>query len=313
MDKREFGDWGFKLGALALAAFVWFHAVTELSYRRDLRIPLLVEDPPASPTAGDLIVANPIPSHAIVVVSGKGKDLLGLDGDEFLLRVQPSADRGGGRRSFRLTADQVEATEAVVARVEEVSDPKEVEVVLDDRVEREVEVRPYTSLEIADLYTLVGGIRVHPDRVRVSGPARHLEALEFVHTDSLILTGIYEDVETVLDLHVPPGKRLTLSDARATIALNIQELAGDHINNVPVTVRNEGRRRFSAEPSRVAVHVRGGADVIFNLDAETDIGLFVDYKAWRDGESDGTVLVTPNDAFEVLQITPARVSLVERQ
>ena len=311
MDKRDFGDWGFKLAALALAAFVWFHTVTELSYRRVLSIPLLVEDPPASATSGDLIIASSIPSHATVVVTGKGKDLLSLNGDEFLLRVQPSADRGA-RLSFRLTADQVEVTEAVAARVEEVREPKEVEVVLDERVEREVEVRPYTSLGIADLHTLVGGIRVQPGRVRVSGPARHVAALDFVRTDSLVLSGIHEDVETVLALHVPPGKRLTLSDARVTLTLDIQELAEDDINNVPVTVRNQGRRRFSAEPSRVAVHVRGGADVIYSLDGETDVGLFIDYAAWRDGGSDGTVLVVPNDTFEVLQITPSRVSLVER-
>lgn len=312
MDKRDFGDWGFKLGALVLAAFVWFHAVTELSYRKDLSIPLVVEDPPASPTSGDLIVANSIPSHAIVVVSGKGKDLLRLNGEEFLLRVQAPANRRGARLSFRLTADQVEVTEAVSARVEEVRDPKEVAVVLDDRVEREVEVRPYTSLEIADLHTLVGGIDVQPDRVRVTGPGRHVEALDYVHTDSLVLSGIHEDVEAVLELHVPPGRRLELSDAWVTLTLDIQELAEDDINNVPVTVRNQGSRHFSAEPSRVAVQVRGGADVIYSLDGETDIGLFVDYKAWRDGGSDGTVLVAPNDTFEVLQITPSRVSLVER-
>ena len=312
MDKRDFGDWGVKLGALALATFVWFHAVTELSYERDLDIPLVVDDPPFSPTSGDLMVANRTPPLATVVVSGKGKDLLRLNGEEFLLRVQPSAGRGGAHLSFRLAADQVEVPAAVDVRVEEVREPKEVEVVLDNRIEREVEVRPYTSLVIADLHTLVGGIRVQPDRVRVSGPARHVEDLDFVHTDSLVLTGIHEDVETVLELHVPPGMRLTLSSTRVTLTLNIQELAEDKINNVPVTVRNEGRRRFSAEPSRVAVKVRGGADVIFHLDGETDIGLFVDYTAWRDGGSDGTVLVDPSDNFEVLQITPSRVSLVER-
>ena len=37
-------DWGAKLGAVLLAAALWFHAATEDSYRRDLDVPLIVEE-----------------------------------------------------------------------------------------------------------------------------------------------------------------------------------------------------------------------------------------------------------------------------
>ena len=312
MNKRDFGEWGVKLGVFALAALVWFHAVTELSYRRELSIPLVVEDPPSSPPAGDIIVANPTPEYVTVVVSGIGKDLLALSGDEFLLRVQPTRGRRGAQLSFRLSPDQVEPTGDVPVRVEEVKEPRELTVVLDRRVERELPVRLVMRLEIADSYTQVGDTGLDPVSVTVSGPASHIADLSSVSTDSLVLTAISEDVSERVALKIPSGTRLDLSETHVTVTLDIQELAGDFsIINVPVEVRNSGRSRTTPEPSRVSVRVKGGADVIYSL-TETDIGLYVDYEACRDGRSDGTILVDADKSFEVLQISPSRVRIVER-
>ena len=168
-------------------------------------------------------------------------------------------------------------------------------------------------LDIADSYTQIGDTGLDPVSVTLSGPASHIADLSSVSTDSLVLTAISEDVSERVALKIPSGTRLDLSETHVTVTLDIQELAGDFsIINVPVEVRNSGRSRTTPEPSRVSVRVKGGADVIYSLNAETDIGLYVDYEAYRDGRSDGTILVDADKSFEVLQISPSRVRIVER-
>jgi hypothetical protein len=82
-------DWGIKAGAIVLAVFLWFHAITEQRYETETQVRLLVEDPP--PSVGvdnEMIVASEIPSTVRVLATGRGKDLLQLDDDAFVLRIK---------------------------------------------------------------------------------------------------------------------------------------------------------------------------------------------------------------------------------
>jgi hypothetical protein len=64
-----------------------------------------------------------------------------------------------------------------------------------------------------------------------------------------------------------------------------------------------------AEPSRVTVRVRGGADLIGSLDPEADLGLTVAYV----GIDSSLEIRAPDDRlYEVRQIIPPRATVVLR-
>ena len=302
------------LAALVLASIVWLHAVTEHSYRREFVIPLQLETQiPDADGSGYLIVSNAPPSSVRVLVSGSGKDLLRVSGDDFALRLRPSSDRASTPQTYALTADQVEILTTISVEIEGVLYPSEITVILEPLVHKEVPVRPQLALGIADSYTQVGEPRIEPERVQVAGPRSRVEALDAVRTDSLIRDQIREDLDVSLALRVDAERLLRLSQSHVRLRIDVQELAEYPIAGVPVAVRNAGGREVVVEPSRVQVRVRGGADVIGHLDPEADLELYVDYEVWiRSGRKAVTVQSAAHDLFETRQIAPPEVTLAER-
>ena len=313
MNRRQFGDLGLKLGAILLACLVWFYAATELHYRTELDIPLRVADPPPTRSGIAIVVSNPVPERVTVVVSGSGKDILLLEEDVLVLRVQPPVGRQGARRKFRLSPEQVVSKTERPVRIEEIIAPKEVEVVLDKLVEADLPVRAQVEVQVADSYTQVGPVEVTPGTVRVSGPASQVRGLSALRTDSLVQSGVRRDVAARLPVLLPEGSRIETSSDQVTVRVDVQELAEYDIANVPVRVPRSGRRALAARPSRVTVFVRGGADVIGRLDPESDIDIYADIQG--DSPVHGEVVaIAPgeNANFEVKDIIPEFVTLVRR-
>ena len=313
MNRQKFGDYGVRLGAVLLACLVWFYAATELNYRAEIDIPLQVANPPPTREGIPIVVANPVPDRVAVLVSGTGMDILLLEEDAFRLRVQPPVGRQGTRRRFRLVPEQVVAKYDLAVRVEEVVEPKEVEVVMDRLVEADLPVRPLVELQIADSYTQVGPVEVTPGTVRVSGPALQVGALTVLRTDSLVRSGVRQDVTASLPIPLPGDSRIDLSSDRVTVMVDIQELAEYDIANVPVRVPRFRGRRLVARPSLVTARVRGGADVIGSLDPETDIELFADIRGRTPAAGEVVSVVPgPTSVFEIIETVPEYVTLVRR-
>ena len=309
MDKKDFADWGIKAGALALAMLLWFHAVTEHPYEKKVDIRLKVEDPPSEPFSEEIIVANLLRDHVKVLVSGNGKDLLRFNSDGFLLRVQPEGE-AGSVLSYRLTPADVENRIAELdVQIAEILDPKEIEIVLGRRAERIVQVIPFVELEIAKGYTQIGGVRIEPKEVEISGPSTQILKVEAIATDSLLKRNVREYIKEKLLLHKPPGMRLKLSPEYVMVEVDIQILVEDDFAHIPVRVRHKGGHSVLPVPARVQVTVKGGFGIITNLDPEKDLALYVDYRDY-DGKS-LPVVAEEDSLFEIIKIIPPEVNLVE--
>ncbi|MBQ39603.1 MAG: hypothetical protein CME04_24730 [Gemmatimonadaceae bacterium] len=303
-------DWGAKLGALLLAAALWFHAATEHSFRRELNVPLVIEDPIVPAGEPAIVPSSPVPATVRVAVSGGGKDLLRTSGDDFLLRLRVPVAAAGSRLSLRLGPTQVENHTELELSVEEVIAPAELTVIVDHSQERRVPVRPRIGLHLAESYTQVGRATLDPDSVDVSGPVSHLRELDAVYTDSLHREAVREDIDLELALHIPEGRQLKMGRDRVRVLINIQELAEYSILNVPVSVTG-GPQDAVAEPSRVTVRVRGGADLIGALDPESDLRLTVQYAAAITDEG-GLIAARQDRLYEIRQILPARATVGSR-
>ena len=299
-----------KLGALFLASGLWLHAVTEHSYRREVEIRLLVDDPPATGESA-LVVASEIPTTVRIAVFGHGKDLLRLNAADMVLHMQPETDVRGSI-TMRPSPDQVEDHSEMALIVESVIEPREVTFVVDHLGTRTIPIDPMADLTVANSFTIVGPITLRPDSVTISGPTHLVESVQSIRTDTIHLAGLSEPVRVDVSLQQPQTDLLRLDRMSTTVLADIQELAEYPIANVPVRV--EGRRGAVAAPSRVAVKVRGGADLIGSLDPETDLGLFVDAGSKEEPDTEaGYPVLSPKDRlYELLEISPSRVDIVVR-
>ncbi len=306
------GDWGIKLGAVLLACFLWFHAVTEHSYTEEVSIRLIVEDPPlVDNVLQQALIANEVPDQVRVLISGRGKDLLQRQEEDFVLRLRTEGEIAT-RRTYRLQLAQIEQrTPDTGIQVEEIVAPTELEIEFDRRVERELPVRAAVDLRIAPAHVLVGSLFVAPRVVRVVGPKSVLDTMLFIATDTLHLTDVREDIDHVVDLHSVQGERLTMGQRTVRVRADIQILAENDIANVPVEIVNAEGRILRADPERVTVKVRGGVDVVSSIDPQSDISVYIDFNQFQNGN----FALQKGDAkahFEILEIIPAQVNVVSR-
>ena len=138
----KIGDWGIRIGAVLLACFLWFHAVTEHTYTREVNIRLIVENPPLenTPSNRSVIIANKVPERILVQVKGHGKDVLLVKEEDFVLRLRTEGEVNS-RRTYRFQLDQIEKRDAELdVQVEEIIAPSELEVYFDLRVERNLPI-----------------------------------------------------------------------------------------------------------------------------------------------------------------------------
>jgi len=302
----KIGDWGIKAGAIVLAVFLWLHAVTEQLYQTETEVRLLVDDPPPGEgSEAEVIVASEIPSTIRVLATGRGKDLLQLDADAFVSRVETE----GNTRIYRLLPSQIEkrATDLDV-EISEILEPKEIEIVLDRRIERNVPVQSKLRLGIAEAHIQVGPMRTDPLFVRVIGPQAQVEKLDYIATDSVDLQDVTEEINLVLPLQLPEQMRLILDPQKVNIQADVQILAEDDLSGVPIKIRNGGSVQLTTDPASARVKVRGGVDVIAKLDPAQDVELFVDYADFEGASLPIHNAETP--LFEVLTIVPSKVNLV---
>lgn len=310
MSTARWSTWGIRIGALGLAFLLWLYAVTENTYTREINARLRVHDLPGQqPGTGEVLVANPVPETVRIQVAGKGRDLLRLDSDSFVLHLRPEGT-AGSVRNYRLTTGMVELRESLDVVLERVLEPREIEIVLDRRAERIVPVRSRIELETAEQYTKVGKPSIQPVQVVVSGPSAPLRDLVFVDTDSLVLRGLDEDVDLNVKLVLPADIPAELDPSEVRLKARIQLLAQDELRRVPVRVRNAPVHRYRAEPAYVRVRVKGGIGVIASLDPVVDVVLYVDAFHYQDGMV--AIQYEEPSFFDIVNIFPAAVRLVEQ-
>ena len=300
-------SWGIRAGALVLSFALWLHAVTEKYYDKEIAVRLRVEVPPPGEGAeGDMVLASEVSPTVRVLVTGGGKDLLfNLDDDSFILRLRAE----GRNRIHRLTPSQITKRAADLdVEVKEILEPKEVEIALEPRMERDVPVRVQAKLAVAAAHVQVTPLQADPALVRVIGPQQQVATLRYVETDSLVLQDVIEDVDVEQALRHPAHTQLAFVPGAVRVRASVQMLAEDDLIGVPIAVRHAGEALLRPEPATAQVKVRGGVSVIAGLDPTRDIELYVDYAEYQGSTLPVHSAETP--LFEVRQIVPAYVDLV---
>ena len=309
----KIGDWGIRVGAVLLACFLWFHAVTEHTYTREVNIRLIVENPPLenTPSNRSVIIANKVPERILVQVKGHGKDVLLVKEEDFVLRLRTEGEVNS-RRTYRFQLDQIEKRDAELdVQVEEIIAPSELEVYFDLRVERNLPIVHNIDVQVAPAHVLVGPLSVEPSHVSVVGPRSIVDTIEYVTTDTLRLDNVSDDVDQEVPLSTVADNLWTLGQPSVRVRADVQILADNDMAGVPVKIRDAGGLRLRADPEFVMVKVRGGVDVVSNLNPQEDLNLYVNYVSSQDESY--PVLNTDVDApFEILEITPSQVNLVSR-
>ena len=232
---REFflEDWNLKLLALAITLGLWYGVTgqrTPITVR--LRGVLLTFRLPE-----DMQISNDPRSEVEVTLTGNRKALNQVNARDLVAYVDVT-DRKPGERVVKLTAGRVKLDLPEGVRLESI-EPNVVPLRLELRVERQIEVEARLEGNPPDGYQLLT-VNTIPAKVRVRGPASHIDALEKVPTESISLDGRRES--------------FTLQQ----VAIDIPDPKVDAVDSAVSVYVRVGERRTEKTITGVAVHASSG-------------------------------------------------------
>ncbi len=173
-----------KLMSLGLAVILWF---------------LVARDPVAVVAVDVPIEFSGIPDNLEISSEVVPRSQIRLRGPEHVIRgmqaadVYAQVDLSGirpGERVFNLTSNQIhKPAELEIVQVL----PSQFHIAFDQRVTRQVPIQPRVVGTFADGYQ-VGQISVDPATVTISGPKKHVDAVEAAITDPIDISGVMSKV-----------------------------------------------------------------------------------------------------------------------
>lgn len=264
-----------KIGALLIALFLWFHAVTEKEYEVRRQIPVQITAIPE-----DLVLAKPFPTEAAIRLRGKGKQLIIPYFSQIRLLVGANGAQKGTKQ-ITLSAEHVDIPYGGGALLAEIISPRELDLDFDSLLKKKVPVQSGVGIELSDGFVRGDPIAFKPDSVLVQGPAQQVKSIEFVTTDSVNFHNVKETIATMVNLATPEGFNITCIPRKINTIIDIQRLVQRTIDDVPVTLTHIPTGvTAQLNPSVISITISGGERYLSSL-TKDDFSASADYRRAR--------------------------------
>ena len=130
-----------KIGALLIALFLWFHAVTEKEYEVRRQVPIQITAIP-----NGLVLAKPVPAEALIRLKGKGKQLIAPYFSHIRLTVRADGVKKGTKQ-ITLSPEHVNVPHGRGTVVAEILSSLKLELEFDSLIKKTVPVQSRITVE----------------------------------------------------------------------------------------------------------------------------------------------------------------------
>jgi|ERR1044071_962210 YbbR domain-containing protein len=209
-------DWGTKLLALVISLALWY-GVTGQRKPTTIRVPRV---PLNFRLPGNLEISNEPRTEVEITLTGSKRALDTLNVRDLVANVDVS-DMTPGEHSVQLTLERVTMGLPDGVRYSDIQ-PNNVQLKLEPRVERELEVEVRRSGNVAEGYEL-RGVTAAPEKIKVRGPASHLNALQKAPTEVVSLDGRRESFTFPQAAIEIADKKVDLIDVAVNVSFEIGE------------------------------------------------------------------------------------------
>jgi YbbR domain-containing protein len=169
-----------KLASLIIALLMWYGVARDPVSEISLRVPVEFSRPPK-----DLDYTSDVVPQAQLRLRGPTRVLRDL-AQESVHTVVDLQDAVPGEHTYDLTTDQIQVPHDV--EVIQVT-PTRLRLVFDKRVTRQVAVKPRVVGILPPGYR-IESVTADPAMLTISGPARHVNAIDNAVTDTVDATGV---------------------------------------------------------------------------------------------------------------------------
>jgi YbbR domain-containing protein len=209
----------------------------------------------------DMEISYDTTAQVDITLTGAKREIDRLNARDLVATVDLTGYKPG-TRSVNLTSDTVKMNLPEGVHIDEI-DPNTVPLRLEPRIERELEVEVKLEGKLPDGYEL-RRVSVTPSKIRVRGPASHINALQKALTEPIKLDGHRESfIEQQVALEIL-DQRVDILDTLANVYLEIGEQRMEK-NFAGVSVRDDSG--VPARPSSANLTLYGDRSVLEGLRA----------------------------------------------
>lgn len=265
-------DLGLKLLALVISLALWY-GVTGQRAPTTIRVPRV---PLNFRLPSDTEISNEPRTDVEVTLTGNKRALDTINVRDLIVNVDAS-DLQPGEHQLQLTPERVTMGLPDGVRYGEIQ-PNNVMLRLEPRVDREVGVEVRHSGNVAEGYEL-RGIWAVPDKVKVRGPASHVDVLQKVSTEVIPLEGRKESFTLPQAAIEIDDKKVDLIEGAVSVHVEIEERP---VIKTFTGVSVEEASGAQANPTTATVTLSGPPSLLDKLAA-------TDFRVALEPAADGTI------------------------
>jgi YbbR domain-containing protein len=283
---------------------IWVYVNLNLTYTIESTIPLQVK---SGKSQG---VSNEIPNSLDIVFKGKGWGLMKILLSKNLVYY------------LDLTAfkkdTKVDLTQNIGDVINLPSDvyvqsinPGFIDVSFDNIITKLVKVKNNTSVQTKDGYTVIGGVKISPDSVKITGASSVVMKIKYVQTENIIFKDLNTNVSRDVRLIDSLGNQVKVDPMVVNVSYKLELSAEKKFDDIEVNVYGVPiDKDVLIIPPKISITLRGGVEELAKLTAK-DINIGINFKQI---ESDEQGEVEPSielsDIFTLIKVDPQRFQYI---
>ncbi len=292
------------LASFLLALLLWVAVITDKIYTRTISIPLNINR-----IASGYVLSELPPDEVLIEVSGKGRALFGMNFYESTLDLELPELKNSSTINLKDYLNRFHIPRNLGIEIVGILEPRSIQLSIDRFAEKEIPVQVEASIKPQPGYILTQTI-IEPTKVLVQGPASKLEALSFIHSDSISKSTVtYPFRETIHLVNPYPGI-ISLNTEKIVAAFEIEQLVERTLYNIPIQlVGIPGDFSAEAVPPNVTIHIKGSEKIVTEIKINDITALFNYREIYENGKTLYPITIEMPKHVELLKISPDQFRL----
>lgn len=292
------------LNTFVFSSLLWIYVNLNLTYTYEVTVPLNVR------SAKSQGVSSELPSSLDVVFKGKGWSLIKLliiDKPQYYLDLT----------SFKkdLKVDLMQNTSDALNLPADVYvlnvNPGYIDVTFDNIITKMVKVKNNTSVQARDGFTVIGGVIIRPDSVKLTGAGSLLSKIKFVQTDFISFKDVNSNISRDVRLIDSLGNQVKIEPMEVNVSYKVELSAEKTFDDIDVNVYGmPADKEVLIIPPKISVTLRGGVEELSKLTSK-DLNIGIKYNQIESddkGEVEPTIEIS--DTFTLIKVQPQRFQYI---
>ncbi len=292
------------LASFFLALLLWIAVITDKTYTMRLEVPFKISE-----LAKGYVLAEKVPDHVLLEVSGKGRALFGLNFYHTTIDLELTDIKKSETIQLKDFKQRFHIPRNLGIKIVDIIRPGKINLKVDRllAVRRKIKLR--THIKPAPGYIL-NDVIMNQDSVLISGPAKLVRSVHVIESDTVYRDQKKYPFTMTIALVNPRPEILRLNPQKISARFVLEQLVERTFYNIPIQILGvPADYQGSAIPPTVTVKVKGSESRISNLTQNQLTALF-DFRIWyKTGKMIYSAKIDAPEGVEVMDISPKQFRL----